>query len=73
MKKHVYDLRDLFCLIERTIDIEDQNVTWEGLSVYPFQMDKVPVNEAFSCSAVQEDFDRVEFAGVCSSDLHWQE
>ena len=71
MEKYVYNLRDLSCLVGGTIDIEDGDVMWEGLSVYPFQTDKIPVDEASSCSAVQEDFNRVEFTCVRSSDFHW--
>ena len=65
-EKYVYNLGNLSSLIRGTIDIKDWDVMWEGLSVYPFRTNKVPVNEASSCSTVQEGFNRVEFAGVCS-------
>jgi len=45
----------------------------EGPGVYPFRTDKIPIDEASSRSRVQEGFDGVEFARVCSSDFHWQE
>ena len=73
MEKYIYDFGNLSGLIRGAINIEDRDVTWEGLSVYSFQLDEVPVDEASSCSAVQEGFDRVEFACVCSSNFHWQE
>jgi len=47
--------------------------TLEGSSVHPFQIDKIAVDEAPSCFAVQEGLDRVEFACVHSSNFHWQE
>ena len=73
VEKYVYNLGNLSCLVGRTVDIEDWDVMWEGLSVYPFQMDKIPVDEAPGCSTVQENFDRVKFAGVHSSNFYWQE
>ena len=72
-EKYVYDLGDLSCLVGGTVDIEDWDIAWEGLSVYPFQTDEVPVDEASSRSAVQEGFDGVEFTCICSSNFHWQE
>jgi len=36
-------------------------------------VDKISVDEASSCSAVQEGLDEVEFACVRSSDFYWQE
>ena len=44
---------------------------WEGLSVYPFWTNEILVDKAPGCSAVQEGFDRVEFASVHSSNFHW--
>ena len=71
-ENYIHNLRNLSCLVRETIDIEDQDVTWEGLSVHPSRTDKISVDEASGGSAVQEGFDRVEFACVCSSDFHWQ-
>ena len=60
-EKYIYNLGNLACLIRGTIDVEDQDVAQESLSIYPFQTDKLPVDEASSCSAVQEGFDGVEY------------
>ena len=70
MEKYVYDFGNLSSLVRGTIDIEDRDVTWEGPSIYPFQTDEVPVDEASGCSAVQESFDEVKFACVHSSNFH---
>ena len=35
-ENYIYNLRNLSCLVGRAIDIEDQDVTREGLSVHPF-------------------------------------
>ena len=72
-EKYVYDFGNLSGLVRGSVDVEDQDVTKEGPSVYFFRLDEVPVDEASGCSAVQEGFDRVEFTCVHSSDFHWQE
>ena len=36
-------------------------------------MDEISVDEASSCSTVQEGFDGVEFACIRGSDFYWQE
>ena len=72
-EKYVYNLRILSCLVGGTINIEDRDVIWESLSVYPFWTNEIPVNEVLCCSTVQEGFDKVEFASVCSFDFYWQE
>jgi len=73
LENHIHDLGNLSCLVEGAINIEDQDVTREGLSVHLFRADKISVNEASGCSAVQESLDEVEFACVCSSNFYWQE
>ena len=72
-ENYVHNLGNLSCLVRETVNIEDWDVVQEGLSVHPLQTDKISVNEASSGSAVQEGFDRVEFAHGCSSNFHWQE
>ena len=69
-ENYIYNFGNLTCFIGGTVDVEDQDVTRESSSVYPFQMDEIPVDEASSCSTVQEDFDGVEFTCVCSSNFH---
>ena len=46
------------------------DITREGLSVYSSQTDEISVDEASSCSTVQESLDGVEFAHVCSSNFY---
>ena len=70
-KNYIHDLRNLFCLVRRTINIEDWDVMREGSSVHSFQIDEISVNKAFSCSTVQEGLDGVEFTCVYSSNFHW--
>ena len=71
-KSYIHNLRNLFCLIRGTVNIEDRDVAWEGPSVHSSRTDKISVDEASSGSTVQESFDKVEFARVYSSNFHWQ-
>ena len=73
VENYVHNLGNLSCLVKGTVDIEDRDVVREGLSVHPLRTDKISVDEASGGSAVQEGFDGVEFACVCSSNFHWQE
>ena len=72
-ENYVHDLRNLSCLVWGTINIENWDVMQEGPSVHSFRMDKISVNEASGCFAVQEDLDRVEFACVRGSNFYQQE
>jgi len=72
-KNYVHNLGTLSCLIRGTIDIEDWDVTQEGLSVHSLRTDKIPVDEASNCSTVQEGLDRVEFICVHGSNFYQQE
>ena len=35
-ENHIYDLRDLSCLVGGAVNVEDRDVTREGLSVHSF-------------------------------------
>jgi len=73
VKNYVHDLGNLFCLVGRTVNIEDWNIIREGPSVQLFQINKISVDEASGCSAVQEGLDGVELACVRGSNCYWQE
>ena len=73
MKNYVHDFGNLSCLIRETINIENWDVMWEGLSVHLFRMNEISVDETSGYSIIQEGLNGVEFTCVHGSNFYQQE
>jgi len=70
---HVYNFRDLACLIGEAVHIVHWYGTRDALGVDTFRMDEVLIYEVAHSFRVQKRLDGMHLTGVCGADFYWED